>query len=134
MNEIINLNDEVNKGDWKKVQWNRRESRKTCIGTSEHKINELASSTKRAWLHVGKCTNTTTTDIVKSYVETKNANIQVRGVEMLESKGNNRAFKVVTDYHHLEELMNPAFWPAGIAVRRYTFPNTQQNKPAQVTQ
>lgn len=128
MAEIINLNNENDKDQWRKVEYKKAAEKKPCIGTSKVKINELTGSTKLAWLHVGKCASSATVNMVRGYVERKEPKIQVKEVEMLESKGTNKSFKLAVDYEHLKLLMEPEFWPDGVAVRRYTFPRKHWGK------
>ena len=106
----------------------RKDAKKTANirGTLENATNFKATS-RKLWLHVGRCDKDTTVNQIKKHVNEiwKEHRFEV---EKLSSKGSNASFRVSVDYHTdlIQTLYDPNCWPNGIVVKQFKFFRTAQ--------
>ena len=115
--------EEIAEEKWTRVA-NRRNSRQkrqqqTMTGTGTE-VDEIKAETKRAWLHVGRLKQETTTDAVKRFLAKKGIFENVI-CEESDLKYRTKAFKVGIPFNFLKIANEAYFWPAGVTVRHYRF-------------
>lgn len=90
------------------------------IGTARanDEKKHLSAVQRKAWLHVWRASPETTTEDIHGYLKNKKIQNEVI-VEKLISKGNYASFKVGVNFENLNQLMDPDFWPTGIAINRF---------------
>jgi len=98
---------------------NSHEKNGRIIGTREV-TEELQAAEKKAWLFVGRLTDTTTTEKIVRYL-TRNGISGSIDCEEIPTRGTSKAFKVGIPYDQLKKIEATDFWPKDVLVKRYHF-------------
>lgn len=99
---------------------NQLQKPKPTIMIGTKKNNELQGAEKNAWIYAGKLRQNTTEETVISYLKENGVTGKITCKD-LNSRGNNKAFKVGVPFRELSRMENPEFWPAGVLVTRFRF-------------
>lgn len=138
MNEIININDDLKTDDdresssFKLVERRRKmkreqtKARYTIVGANT-KQSSLHAPAKKAWIYVGGCEENTTCDTVKNYIKEGCPDATDVECKQLTTLGRLKAFQVAFDFSFHDKIVDSAFWPSNIKVRRFNF-NPKSNK------
>lgn len=96
-------------------------SNNTIIGEA---INDhsggFSAAERRLWLYIGRCKPNTEPELVQEFL-TKKFKTHKFEITKLESKGNNKAFRVGASIELEHELYDSATWPQGVVIKRYRF-------------
>lgn len=106
----------MDKDGFKLVQRKTRARTKTTVGENSDK--SLSAVPKCGYLHVYRLEKSTTCDAVMSFLEKRKPNVNF-SCEKLESRGDYASFKVKYPMLIYDEINNKAFWPEGVAFRRF---------------
>ncbi|KAJ4427085.1 hypothetical protein ANN_24700 [Periplaneta americana] len=98
----------------------QQQQRSHTIGTGDTEDNLIEAGVARAWLYLGRLSQHTTTEKIKSFLSRKGIQQDVV-CEELRTMGMNKAFKIGIPMQNLEETEKPEYWPKGILVRRFRF-------------
>ena len=95
------------------------------IGANGKENSQLKVASRKAWLHVGKLDDTTTTDDVIVYLQQDGIEGEII-CEALETKGRNKAFIIGFNFEDLKKTDDPNFWPKYVLVRPFRFRRAEQ--------
>jgi hypothetical protein len=96
---------------------NRRRQREQVItGTSRER--EIKAENKKAWTYLGRMTQETTTEGVRSFLNRKGIREEAL-VEELKTMGPYNALKLGFPLEHLRLTENPEFWPQRDIIRPF---------------
>ena len=103
---------------------NKKKPQFSITGTSQYNAdagnNFKSTYVKKAWYYVGKVSQETDIDAVKSYICDKLSSEDVT-VEKLPVKGSYQSFRVGVLFAFKDVLFKEEFWPQGVTVRRFNF-------------
>lgn len=103
----------------KKKNKTDRKKKEILVGSSQTP-SELVG-VKKAWLHLGKLQEGTTTEQVENFLQKRFPEMSLT-VSKLESKGKNCSFRLGVDYNFKDALLNSDAWPRNVTLRRFLFP------------
>lgn len=117
---VDGVSNEDNCGSFVTVTRKKRRHSTIC-GTAASDAS-FAAVVRRAWLFVGRAKMSVTVDDVGLYLRNKcpGYSFDVQNLTTNE-KASTRSFRIGLDFHLLEDLNKPEFWPCNIVVRRYNF-------------
>lgn len=105
----------------KELRPSRSTMEREVVGTNtDQDESSLTAAQPQLWIYVGRCDTSTTEDQLAAYLQ-RRCSGQKFDIHKLNSKGKNASFRVGADTTLESQLYNPAFWPRGILVKRYTF-------------
>jgi hypothetical protein len=94
----------------------RRQREQVIIGT--YREREIKAENKKAWTYLGRMTQETTTEGVRSFLNRKGIKEDAL-VEELKTMGPYKVFKLGFPLEHLRLTKNPEFWPHGDIIRQF---------------
>lgn len=106
-------------------------SRKTnvTLGTGTEENSFISAAPQKIWLHIGKVQKDVSSDNIISYVKTK-IPAGTFSCEKLNTLGENCSFKLGADGQLRETLVDPAFWPTGVTLRRFFLNRPRTDTPS----
>lgn len=90
----------------------------SVVGTKTPEDEPGLVGIKKAWLHLGKLKNGTTTKDVEGFVQKTFPGVSF-DIEKLASKGMTCSFKLGLDFEHREIVLESAKWPKYVTLRRF---------------
>lgn len=94
----------------------QRRYTKTQRGTAKQGM--LKAAERNAWIYIGRLASETTTDDITQYIF-QNGIDTVNECEMLNTRGNNKAFKLAVPFRYRERVLDPEFWPEEVVFRPF---------------